>query len=318
MDVFGKYNFTVNSTMKGRGVVIANTNINDEPVILKEYKGSGKHLQWIAGLLDAVNESGKLLVDSYLLNNEGNYITESVDGGRYVVKRWYYCRDCDVKLYADVMNAVGALAQWHNFADGVTGMERLYAARPLEEKFSRRNSELRRIRKYLKTKRQKNYFELLAVGVCDRFLQEGKSAMERFLSFNGKEMNSLQGLCHGDYNYHNICFEKKRPVIINFERMQYGYYMSDLYHFMRKVLEKYDWDIKLGYAMLTEYDAVRPLNEESLRLLQAMFAYPEKFWKIMNGYFNSNKAWLPAKNYEKLRYVINQNEKRLAFIATIH
>ena len=31
-----------------------------------------------------------------------------------------------------------------------------------------------------------------------------------------------------------------------------------------------------------------------------MFSYPEKFWKIINYYFNSNKAWYSEKNEEKL------------------
>lgn len=37
---------------------------------------------------------------------------------------------------------------------------------------------------------------------------------------------------------------------------------------------------------------------------------PEKFWKIINYYFNSNKAWYSEKNEEKLKQLQNQEEIR--------
>jgi len=45
-----------------------------------------------------------------------------------------------------------------------------------------------------------------------------------------------------------------------------------------------------------------------------MFSYPEKFWKIINYYFNSNKAWYSEKNEEKLKQLQNQEEIRKKFI----
>lgn len=57
--------------------------------------------------------------------------------------------------------------------------------------------------------------------------------------------------------------------------------LVDLYGFMRKLMEKYDWDIKLGYLMLREYDRVNTLSSQDIKILGAMFAYPEKFWKYL-------------------------------------
>lgn len=37
--------------------------------------------------------------------------------------------------------------------------------------------------------------------------------------------------------------------------------MADLYRFMRKILEKYSWDLHLAQKMLSAYDSVRPLSE---------------------------------------------------------
>ena len=82
-------------------------------------------------------------------------------------------------------------------------------------------------------------------------------------------------------------------------------------------MEKNNWDLKIGYGMITEYDRIKPIKERDLSLLHALFLFPEKYWKILNGYYNSNKAWIPEKNTEKLINVINQNVERRTFIDTL-
>ncbi len=52
------------------------------------------------------------------------------------------------------------------------------------------------------------------------------------------------------------------------------------------------------------------INQEEHNILKIMFSYPEKFWKIINYYFNSNKAWYSEKNEEKLKQLQNQEEIR--------
>ena len=44
------------------------------------------------------------------------------------------------------------------------------------------------------------------------------------------------------------------------------------------------------------------------------FAYPEKFWKIVNYYFNSKKSFMPEKNMEKFVKVLEQEEYKEHFI----
>ena len=76
--------------------------------------------------------------------------------------------------------------------------------------------------------------------------------------------------------------------------------------------------VKLGYLMLREYDRVNTLSSQDIKILGAMFAYPEKFWKILNYYFNNNKAWIPGRSMEKLRTVVNQNRMRREFVRTLY
>ena len=313
LDVFEKYDLEVMNISKGRGVLVADTDKGLR--LLKNYIGSGKHLIWCADILDKIDEGGIILTDAYVKNTEDVYITESEDGDRYVIKKWYVCRNCDIKVLSDVLSAVRSLAFLHKELN-MTDTEKDYVEKPLEKEYHRKYTELVRIKKYLGSRHQKNHFEGIAAGSCDKFIGEALEASERVKGgvFDCQEEYCL---CHGNYNYHNICFSQSLPVISNFEKMTYGNQMMDLYSFMRKIMEKNNWDLKIGYGMITEYDRIKPIKERDLSLLHALFLFPEKYWNILNGYYNSNKAWIPEKNTEKLINVINQNVERRTFIDTL-
>ena len=46
-------------------------------------------------------------------------------------------------------------------------------------------------------------------------------------------------------------------------------------------------------------------------------AYPEKFWKIVNFYYNSGKAWIPQRNQEKLDKLLAQEQQKKNFLETV-
>ena len=69
--------------------------------------------------------------------------------------------------------------------------------------------------------------------------------------------------------------------------------------------------------MIDEYNKVKTISDDELNVLGIMFAFPEKFFKIMNHYYNSSKAWIPDKDIEKLKNVIKQNESRRRFVESL-
>ena len=124
-------------------------------------------------------------------------------------------------------------------------------------------------------------------------------------------------LCHGDLDQHHILPGKQEAVFIEFSQMHLGHQVSDLYRFMRKVMEKHGWDEYLGGAMLDAYDAVQPMGAKERQYLYFLFLYPEKYWKQLNYYYNANKAWIPEKNVEKLKTLESQKEARGRFLSRI-
>ena len=75
-----------------------------------------------------------------------------------------------------------------------------------------------------------------------------------------------------------------------------------------------------GYLLaelLSAYERERPISARSWIDLYYRLAYPEKFWKIVNFYYNSGKAWIPGKNQEKLERVIEQEKGKQRFLDQI-
>ena len=109
----------------------------------------------------------------------------------------------------------------------------------------------------------------------------------------------------------------QKVVTTNFEHFRRDVQVLDLYYFLRKVMEKHRWSVALGNEILSRYNSVRTLQKEELEYIALKIAYPEKFWKIVNAYYHSNKAWMPEKNVEKLELAVAQNQEKLRFLEVI-
>lgn len=72
--------------------------------------------------------------------------------------------------------------------------------------------------------------------------------------------------------------------------------------------------VSLGLNILTAYETQRTLSEADRIQLYYRFAYPKKFWKIVNFYYNNGKAWIPGRNREKLENLLRQETEKKAFL----
>lgn len=65
--------------------------------------------------------------------------------------------------------------------------------------------------------------------------------------------------------------------------------------------------------MLRVYQEIMPLSEEERDYLAIRFSYPEKFWKLINSYYHSNKAWIPEKDVEKRGQLLHKQSEEAVF-----
>lgn len=149
-------------------------------------------------------------------------------------------------------------------------------------------------------------------GQYESFMEKAKKVTELLRKLPPKE--EMFGFCHGDYNQHNVIFSAQGAAAVHFENFSYHVRIGDLANFIRKMMEKNNWNMELGMDLIHAYDGIRTLSEDELRYLYFCLAYPEKFWKIANRYYNSHKAWLSGRNIEKLEKVIAQEGAREEFL----
>ena len=131
------------------------------------------------------------------------------------------------------------------------------------------------------------------------FYEQAVEACEKMRELFDQEGGALCGryhVCHGELNQHHILMGRTYVAVTEFNKMHLGLQTEDLYYFMRKVMEKHDWDRRLGLSMLEAYERVLPLSDTDRACLYCLFLYPEKYWKQINFYYNANKAWIPEKN----------------------
>lgn len=326
LDVLCNYDIEVFNVSRGRGGMILTTDIGT--VLFLECIHPDKYYEKENCITRAVADNGFMRVDTYINNKMGELITCDTDGRRYVVKNWFDGRECNIKDVSDLCAAVRTLAQLHIALDEASaylnGEEQSIVTEKendLRDTYLRHARELKMASNYLKNKKNRVEFELLAYRNIISFYDEAMDAVKRLnddaINERFERARKHKELCHGSYNYHNVILSGSSVSVTNFDKVRNECQVWDLYQFMRKVLEKYDWDIHTAYKLIDEYDKVKKISDSDLKLLGALFCFPEKFWKVINHYFNMNKAWIPPKSIEKLKIVIEQNYKRKEFIKTL-
>lgn len=319
LNVLEQYEIEVSGTRKVRGAILCDTNAG--VLLLREAAVSDKKVPVLEALTTHLTHHGYPRVDSIFLNKEGEFITKAEDGTRYVLKRWFSGWECDVKKEQEVLESVKNLARLHKIMKMPGEEVREFAGNDLREEFLRHNRELRKVRAFIRGRTAKGDFENAVLKHFDAMYEWAGTAGER-LAESGYE-RLLQksreegAVTHGDYNYHNVLMTPKGMATTNFEHFTNDIQIEDFYYFMRKVMEKYEWNVELARAMLRTYQDIRPLSEEEQEYMAIRLSYPEKFWKLVNSYYHSNKAWIPGKNVEKLQTAIDQTEKKKRLLKSI-
>lgn len=315
--ILEQYPVEVTETRKGRGVICCIS--GSETYLLKEYRASEERAACLHDVICYLNMQG-LRVPQILCNKEGGCTSVDRDGVRYLLTENVTGRECDTRNREDILEAVRTLARLHKaLAAYIEEMPQTMREKAEVQAagFVRHNRELRHIAKYLKGRRGKKEFEQLFLKAYPHFLQQGQEMEERACRFYQAHTQLPTALCHGDYSQHNVLLTRKGTVVTNFEQMRYGEQMSDLGYFMRKILEKQNWNAALGQDMLHTYDSLLPMDEAKMQQLYFSIGYPEKFWKVANHYYNSRKSWVSNRHLEKMQRVLIQEENRCRFLKSL-
>lgn len=316
--VLEQYHINVKSTRKTRGAFFCDT--DKGLLLLREAGISEKRIPVLFELYEYLKQQGYERVDQFVKNKEEEYYSTADDGTKYILKYWFYGRECDVRKNGELIEAVENLARLHQLMR-FESKEYIPQEVDLREEYKSHNGVLKKVRKYMRGQSPKGEFELAFLKSFDYMYQWAEAALEQ-MEASGYEMlyetSVSEGrLTHGDYNYHNIIVSPEGLATTNFEKFKKGIQAEDFYYFMRKIMEKHGWNKKLGSQMIQAYHAINPFSKEEMDYIKCRLIYPEKFWKIADSYYRSNKAWIPVKNVEKLKIAITQTEDKRSFLENI-
>ncbi len=315
-EVLEQYDIDIKNKQKIRGGLLCET---DEKVyVLSETKCSKTRLQMLDQLGECLEENGINEIDRIKKNTEGNLCCELEDGTKYYLKQWFQGRECDIKKENEILNATKNLARLHKaMREKIIWNEDMKPRRgeEMQKVFARHNRELRKVRAYIRNKVDKGHFENVFLQNYNAMNEWAEMAASEMGKIDPKNLNSA--LIHGDYNYHNILILRDGMATTNFEHFEENLQVIDLYYFLRKAMEKHQWDVRLGEQILDYYHRFLNLTDDERTFIGVCVAYPEKFWKAANSYYRSKKAWISAKSVEKLELISEQMELKRYFLEKV-
>lgn len=318
--IYRQYELKIFDTYRVKGCTVLDT--DDGEWIIKPYESSETKAKIDNMIKKHMKDCGYEKVDEIRENKEGNLISYNQYGNPFVVRRMLKGQECDLYNENQVLEATTALARLHDTLKQMRlddELEKKIRVKNLFEEMDSHLKGMKRIKRYLIEKNKKNYFESEFLNMFDRYIEQGENSklMVNELKKTGVELE--RDLYHGSFDHHSVLFlENDNSVAVtNFEKCAIGSQIVDFYHFLRKTMEKNDWNERLGNEMIMEYTSNGRVSDFEWETLRILLEFPEKFWKIANQYYNKRKVWVSDKSIQKLNSLNEQEEKRKMFIKTV-
>ena len=313
--ILEQYELTVNGITKGRGIYICDTSLGMKA--LTAFRGSAERAWLLDKVLTYLQEQ-KIVVEQLCRTKEGEILAKDDAGGKYLLKDLFSGSECNPKRVEDMVCAVQALAKLHrclrfcpvaipDFTDSDKNSLCLL--------YEKHYHELIKVKNFVKSRKKKNEFEMKFQKNYPHFMGQAERSLAMLTACEAGWQRRC--LCHGDFNQHNVICTQGGWQIINFENINANLPMADFCNFLRKMMEKNNWDFVLGQRLLDAYDRTDPLGLNEYRQLYVLLLFPEKFWKLSNHYFNSHKAWLSERDIEKLDRMMEQEQARELFLENL-
>jgi len=256
-------------------------------------------------------------IDPYCLTlNKQPYI--EIDEAIYTMVDLVEGRECEFDDDRDVIKATETLALMHKAARGFhpsgpyisSGLGKLPAL------FKKHLEEIRKLRK--KAEKERKTFDYLFMEHFDDFYDSGLRSLDILLDSKYNklvERTRKEGMiCHHDYSYQNIIIKGDTTSVINFDYCSVELKIYDLVNVIRRKMRKCSWDIEKARMILDVYRRIEPLDQDEMKVMKSMLLFPQKFWRVINRYYNSRRCWAQRNFTVMLEEVIQEKEAHRNFM----
>lgn len=286
--------------------------------VIRRIPFSYERLKFVNGAKEHLGANGFPFIDSYILTSSGDpgfYYNNSL----YALTDFVEGRESSFDSDTDLARAAAALAGLHKASAG-------YIAPPdckvqnelgkLPGYFLKRLDDIKKMRK--QAKKGKGRFDQLFLQYADHFISSGETAAFELAAsaYDKLAAKTLveRSFCHHDYTHHNILMDGGRVTIINFDYCCYELGVYDVANLIRRKMRKCDWDISKAGLIIQAYSNAAPLSREELEVMKIILQFPQKFWRVVNRYYNSRRSWSEKSYVSRLQEVIDEIEPFEAFI----
>lgn len=320
LQILEQYDIELLRSFGGRGAMMLETDQGLK--LLKEFAGSKSKLSLEQQLLARLEEQHVCRTDRVVRNREGELLSQDEYETSWVLKNWTTGKECDTRNEEELLKSMRTLGAIHRTVRNIFELDekerRCLIGMDRRTEFEKHNRELKRARSFIRSRHKKGTFELLFLKCAEEVLQEGEEALRLLQASEYEELREQAcqngHICHGEFIHHNILMNRQELAVVNFGHFEINVQVNDICLFLRKIMEKQNWNENLAERMLAAYETQLPLSGAERTYLAVCLGYPEKVWKLIHHYYHTNKAWIPEKSAEKLELFLEQEEKRRKFI----
>ena len=315
-EIADNYGMEIRSIIPYKDTYMLNTSKGRK--VLKKMPFSPERILFVHGAKEHLANNGFCDIDRYLgtLGNEP-YVT--FDNSNYVLTDYIEGHECSFDNDNDVQKAAMLLACMHRASRGYSAANGCKVQDDLGKLPTYFNKRLEDIKKHKKqAKRGKSKFDHLFLEYVDYFNNIGENAvMELAKSGYNKLVNRTreEGLfCHHDFTHDNIISGDNRLSIINFDYCCFELKVYDIANFIRRKMRKCNWGIEKAAMIIEGYCSVEPISSEEFFVMKLILQFPQKFWRVVNRYYNSRRSWSERSFVSKLQEVISETEPHKQFL----
>lgn len=302
------------SPFKDAFLVVSNNN----KTIFKKSNLSDERLLFIHSAKEHLIKNKFVNIDRYLCTNDGRPFI-SIENNNYVLTNYIEGAECNFDNKNDIANISKLLAQFHKASKGFKPPENIIIRSDLGKIplfFAKRLDEIKKLKKV--AKKGKTKFDYLFLENYDYFCNIGEQALSLINNSYYEELvNKTRDdgvFCHHDFTHHNIIQSDKKYYIVNFDFCCFEIKIYDIANFLRRKMRKCNWDINEAKTILDEYRTIEDISRDELAILKIILQFPQKFWRVINKYYNSKRSWSEKSFVMRLQEVIDEIEYHKEFI----
>lgn len=273
--------------------------------VLRKLNLSSERINFIHEAKEYLYNNNLRNIDRFLCTKEGAPFI-CIDGFNYTVSNAIEGRESDFDKREDVIKAAKMLALMHASSRGFNPTKNSLPRDELGKLpfyFKKRLDEIKRIKKI--AQREKRKIDYIVLQYIDYFYDLGEDAVKKLHSSKYDEIvkktRKERLFCHHDYTHSNIIINDGGTWLVNFNYCCFELKVYDIANLLRRKMRKCKWNVNEASLIVESYSSIEPLSEDEFFVMRIILQFPQKFWRVINKYYNSRRTWR-EKNYFSVFY----------------